>query len=201
MKNTVYRLSTFACLFTLQNAWSLDLTPHFVTRITGNQTEDIPYFLDGDTRYSAELPRGVSASQGEGTAIFNYQYLEGSLTMRPSPFKPDVLFGGPALEAYRKVALGFVPAGATDASIQQENPNPLTFNGWTSHRFTIGYQLPGRSFLQSVTFLNFSDRQQIVLITCAPRKNFEKAEALTDEIMGRWRKLRPGENIAFPPAQ
>ena len=192
-------LSCAACLFASQSSYCLDLTPHFVTRVTGDQSENIPYFVEGDTKYSLELPRGVSASRGEGEAIFIFRDFDGTLTMRPSPFKPDDPFSGPALEAYRKAALGFVPSGATGISIKQETPNPLTFNGWTSHRFTVAYQLPGRSFLLSVTFLNFSAKQQILLITSAPTNHFERVEALTLTMMNAWRMLRPGESIAVPP--
>lgn len=188
-----------ACLFALQSGYCLDLTPRFVTRITGNQSENIPYFVEGETRYSMELPRGVATMRGEGEALFIFRDLDGTLTIKASPFKPDVPFSGAPLEDYRKAALGLVPAGATNIFIKTEAPNPLTFNGWTSHGFTVAYQLPGRSFFLSVTFLNFSANQQILLITSAPSKSFEQAESLTLAIMGAWRTLRPGENIAFPP--
>ncbi|MEI7957724.1 MAG: hypothetical protein WCI40_01340 [Verrucomicrobiota bacterium] len=192
-------LSCAACLFTAHSGYGLDLTPRFVTRITGTQNENIPYFMEGETRYSMELPRGVSALGGEGEAIFIFRDIDGSLTMKASPFKPNDPFSGTTLESYRKAALGFVPAGATDISIKQETPDPLTFNGWRSHGFTVAYVLPGRSFFQSVTFLNFNENQQIALITSAPSKSFERAESLTLAIMSAWRKLRPGESIAVPP--
>ncbi|MCX6966224.1 MAG: hypothetical protein NTZ46_00315 [Verrucomicrobia bacterium] len=194
-----FLLACTACLFPSLSGYCLDLTPRFVTRITRAQSENMPYFVEGDTRYSMELPLGVTASRGEGAAAFHFRDLDGTLTMKPSPFKPDEPFSGSALDAYRKVALGFVPAGATDISIKAEAPNPLTFHGWTSHRFTVAYQLPGRSHLQSVTFLNFSAKQQILLISDAPTNEFERVERLVMDIMGAWRTLRPGESIAVPP--
>ncbi len=187
------------CLFSSVSGYCLDLTPRFVTRITGTQSENIPYFVEGDTRFAMELPLGVTASRDEGEAVFHFRDVEGTLAMKPSPFKPDDPFNGPALEAYRKATLKFVPLGATDISIKAEVPNPLTFHGWTSYRFTVAWQVPGRSFLQSVTFLNFSARQQILLIASAPVDQFARMEALVLEMMGAWRTLRPGESITVPP--
>ena len=191
--------SRAACLFPSVSGYCLDLTPRFETRITGTQSENIPYFVEGDTRYAMEIPLGVTASRDEGEAVFHFRDLGGTLTMKPSPFNPDDPFSGPALETYRKAALGFVPAGATDISIKAEAPNPLTFHGWSSHCFTVAYQLPGRRFLQSVTFLNFSARQQILLVASAPADHFIRVEALVLEMMGAWRTLRPGESITVPP--
>jgi len=198
MKKTPF-LSCAAYLFAAHSGYSLDLTPHFVTRVTGAESASIPYFTEGDTRYSLEMPPSVSASANESGAVFYFREIEGSLTLRSSPFKPDAPFSGEALEAYRKAALGWVPAGATDIALKRETPNPFPFNGWISQRFTMAYQLPGRSFLLSVTFLNFSAQQQILLITSAPMNQFERAEALTLNLVKAWRKLRPGESIAVPP--
>ena len=192
-------LSSTACLLAAHSGYSLDLTPRFVTRVTGTTSESIPYFVDGDARYSLEMPRGVSASGSEGQTLFYFRDIEGSLTLRSSPFKPVAAFSSETLEAYRKAAWGWVPAGATDIALKQETPNPIPFNGWISHRFTLAYQLPGRSFMLSVTFLNFSAQGQILLITNAPMNHFKQAEALTLNLMNAWRKLQPGESIAVPP--
>ena len=198
MKKTFF-LYCAAYLLIANFGYALDLTPRFVTRVTDNQSELIPYFTDGDTKYSMEMPRGVSASQDDGNVVFRFRDLDGKLTIKPSPLKPSDLFSGSTLETYRKEALALVPPQATDVVLKQEASNPLSFNGWASYRVTYGYKFPGRTFLLSATFLNFSEKQQILLVTTGTPSDFERIESLSYHLLGAWRQLRPGESIAVPP--
>lgn len=179
---------------------ALDLTPHFVSRVTAARTEQIPYFVEGETKYSLLLPAETTASGEPGEVTFCFGKLEGaSLVIKPSPFQPALAFSGPALETYRKALPQFLPPKAEEIAVQSEQPYPLPINGWSGQSFTLAYKLPGRAFLQSVTFLNFSAHQQIVLIVTAPSAQFEQASALSLRMMRSWRSLLPGENLAVPP--
>ena len=189
-----------AWLLAVAASSAVDLTPHFVTRGTGEGAIQVPYFLEGETRYSLQIPPGVRTLGGAGEVTFYFNELDGaSFTMKASPFKPDVPFTGPSLETYRQALSRFLPPGAQAPTPKSEDPDPLPGRGWAGHRFTLDYKLPGRAFVQSVTYLNFSDRQQIVLIITAPAPLFQKAEEISLRMMNSWRDLSPHEDLAVPP--
>ncbi|MEI8233657.1 MAG: hypothetical protein WCH57_03115 [Verrucomicrobiota bacterium] len=189
------------CCLVAPSAPAFDLTPHFITRITKGQAEHIPTFRDGETQYTVTLPGGVTAaSGGPGETVFYFRdFPEASFQMKASPFAQQPPFNGPALQTYRRHALQCAPTGATDIALQEETADPFPFNDWSSYRYTLSYKLPGRSFLQSVTFLNLGSSQQILLVTHAPSAEFERASSLSWDILRTWRPVSPGEDLSVPP--
>lgn len=198
-------LKRFICLIivcaaaTRTSRGDLDLTPLSVTRVMNNIRFCCPYFLDGETRYSVNLPAGVTFVSDGGGTLFRFAETGGAVfLMRPSPLKPKVLFEEPDLKLYRKAALSFVPASADSTAIQKEQPNPLPMNNWNSYRFTVSSNVSGVSTIQEITFLNFSDTQQIVLITTADSRYFDQAAQKSFEIINSFHALRRGEDLSAP---
>ena len=175
---------------------ALDLTPHFVT----DGALQIPCFFEGKTKSMVRPPEGVTTSGGDGEVTFYFSQLNGAtFTMRSSPFKPSTPFSGAELESYQKALASFLPQGGQDMVLKKAEPSPLNTNGWSGYQFTQDFKLPGRSCTQSVTYLNFSSEQQIVLIVSAPTEDFQKAEALALRIMYSWRVLQPNDDPTFLP--
>lgn len=178
--------------------WSVDLTPHFVTRMTAARSERLPFFREGETRYSLQPPAGASVSGGDGETVFHLNHLDGAtVVLRNSPFQPSLAFAGPSLETYRKALPQFLPRQAGAVEVQDEKT--LEINGWSSLALTMTYKLPGRAFKQAVIFLNYSESQQFALTIAAPAEHFAEAQALSLRMMRTWRTLLPGENLEVPP--
>ena len=178
---------------------ALDLTPHIVKRVTLQRSEDCPYFLDGKTRYKVNLPAKTSIWGEKGVAHFSFADMDGAVyVMKASPLKADLPFSGPSLEVYRQAVLSFIPEKATDVAIQKEKPNPLSINEWTSYEFIVASNSSGTRLMQSVTFLNFSPTEQIVLITTATGKQFDLAATKSSEIIRSLRSLQPDEDLSAP---
>ena len=177
----------------------LDLTPHIIVRQVNELRFQCPYFRAGKSRYGVNLPIATSVSGDSGGVRFVFSELEGAVfAMKPSPLKPAVSFKEPDLEAYRKAALGFMVSYAKEPVIQKEQSNPFSINNWSSHRFVISSSGPGMRIIQEVTFLNFSETQQIVLITTADVKNIDEAAAKSFQIMNSFHLLRPDEDLSAP---
>ena len=196
MKHPFLPLCLAGMLATVTTGCALDLTPHFVT----NEAVQIPCFFEGKTKYMVRPPTGVTTSGGDGEVTFYFSQLNGaSFTMQPSPFQPSMPFSDAALEGYQKALTSFLPRGAQEVALRKEEQPALKINDWSGYKFTVDYKLPGRSCAQSVTYLNFSAQQQIVLIVTAPTEDLQKAEALALRIMQTWHTLQPGEDPTVPP--
>lgn len=178
---------------------ALDLTPYFVTRSTKTWSERIPYFIDGQTKYTLGLTRGMNVFDENGAARFFFDAAEGgSLLIKTSPLSPaSVTFDN--IEVYHKHALGILPEGAQEVELQKDRPLSLSLPGKQSLGMTYAYKLPGRRFIQGISFVNFSDTQQIILVVTSPAEMFEQTVALSTKVLQSWRTVGKEEDLSGVP--
>ena len=199
MMKTLQLICLLLAVVACRAVMAIDLTPHIVQRVMHQRSYDCPYFLDGKTRYTVNLPFGASVWGEKGVAHFNFADTDGAgFVMQSSPLTPGLPFSGPSLEVYRRTALSFIPDKATDPAIAKEKPNSLAINEWGSFEFIVTSNIPGMRMMQSVTFLNFSPSDQIVLVTTAGANHFKEAVTKSSEIMRSFRKVEPNEDLSAP---
>jgi hypothetical protein len=68
-------------------------------------------------------------------------------------------------------------------------------NRWKSLRLVISYKFGGLAFREHATFLNLKNGQQIVIATGRREKDFESIAARADDIVRRWDKVQPGDEL------
>jgi len=194
MKHLV--LSSFLLLGLAARAAALDLTPQIVTTLVGDYEVRRACFLDGSKKYAVTLDGETELTGHSGTAIFNFsKFPRAVMRVTHSPLKPEVVFEGETLDEYRTAATGLLPRGAEQPVLEKEDADVLPVNQWTSRRFTFVYRFIGTAMRESVTFLNFDGKQQLVLQTRALAADFAAVSARADDIIRRWHEFRPQEAV------
>lgn len=192
MKHPV--LSSLCLLGLAASAAALDLTPQIVTTLVGNYEVRRACFLDGDKKYAVSLDGETELTGHSGMALFNFsKFPRAVMRMASSPLKPEVSFDGENLDQYRAAATRLLLQGAEQAVLEREDAGVLPVNQWTSRRFTFVYRFTGTVMRESVTFLNFDGKQQLVLQTRALEADFAAISARADDIIRRWHEFRPQE--------
>ncbi len=120
------------------------------------------------------------------------------MTIAKSPLDTRTPFSGDALKQYSDLARNSLPAGATDVVLEQDVPNPISINGWSSHGYVFTCNFFGVKFRRSVTFLNFSPKDQWLIAINAPVKNYDKTYARTYGILNSMYAMKPGEENTQP---
>ncbi len=176
---------------------ALDLAPRYVTRVTATESLRIPYFVDGSAKYTVYLPNAMTFYEDQGGTAFLFDQLEGAtLVMKASLLSPSVPFSKE--DVYGKQALQTFSEPAQDI-VRQTGGVSLSLPGAENLTLVYDYKLPGRRFVQAVSFVNYSREQQIMLIVTAPADCFEKALSLSTEMLSSWRAVKPGEDLSLAP--
>ena len=172
-------------------SFALDLTPKTYEVPTSNgMSRTRFYFVDGDGKYTVNTNVHTKVSGQRGETVFSFERLQGAtLLIKISPHQPDLEFGDQELETYRKTAASFTPAGAVRKGDQEEVSNAFFIEGRSSHGFVSSYTIPGSTIRQSVTFLNLTPKQQIILVTTAFATEFEAAQKQSAQIIDSWHKI------------
>ncbi len=167
----------------------LDLTPRY---ITPNATDGQRiYFEDGENdpvTFRLTPATTITGSGGEATLQFND--LQGAtLLLRDSPLQPDVAFSEETLETYRAIARQFAPAGHLKILKETVKLDVMAHHQWNASILTTTYELPGSEVTQAVTFVNYTPKQQIVMVLSAFSEEFEQAQKQMNRLMNTWSTL------------
>ena len=159
----------------LSSQGALDLTPREVPA-TGDGPHARRYFFqDGSERIAFRIDNNMAVSGAAESVAFQFSDLKTSgMKILRSPKNPEASFDGKNLEEYQNIARGLIPANATEIKIEEEKPNPIVINEWTSHQFVFTYNLFGFPYRRSVTFLNYNRQEQLVLDISAAAPDYEK---------------------------
>lgn len=156
-------------------AHALDLTPHEITVTSDGPPVKRYFFQDGDKRLAFRIDNKMTVSGSHESAVFRFGDLRNAgMKLSRSQSNPQTPFNQKSLESYRTVARSLIPANAADIRVEEEKPDAITINGWGSQQFVFTYHLFGFPYRGSVTFLNYSEKEQIVLDVSAPAPDYEK---------------------------
>lgn len=173
---------------------AVDLTPHYLDIANGSVADRVLYFNDGTKKIGVTLDRETEVVAEAGSVSFFFTTLPGTnLNIRESTLTTEVPFSDKSLELYRSAALLLVPKGIKDAKIESEESDPIPVNNWHSYRFVFAYYTGTVAAKRSVTFLNVSEKQQLILVVTATAQNFAAAAVRSHQIICSWHELQPSE--------
>jgi hypothetical protein len=118
------------------------------------------YFHENGRKISYEQPRGW-AHAGDASRIKfmppNAPQAFGEITQAPLP-KPQN-FDEEAVKVLQDRVIASVPSDSQDVILVSAEKNPLMINQHETFEVTVGYQLYGERYQQSVLFMNLPDTQ------------------------------------------
>lgn len=174
------------------SAPALDLTPNFINTHADGVIIRRPYFSDGARKYALTLDSETELSPYQDGALFKFaKFTQAQMRLRPSPFSSDLKFAPETLERYEQAARKLLPQVAEKIKLIGDFKNPWPINGWQSHRFLYHYVTASGEASESITFLNITAEQQVIVQAFAPAKEFPEVAGRADDIIRRWHRLNP----------
>jgi hypothetical protein len=171
--------------------FALDLTPHEIVLSNDGPPVKRYFFQDGSKRFSFRIDNKMSVNGGSEAATFQFADT-GIATMKlaKSQLKPGLPFDQKNLEAYRAAAGALLPADAANVQVEEKR-DAIPINGWASHQFVFTYNAMGLPFRRSVTFVNFSEKEQIIFDLSALAPDYEKIYARGYRVLNSLSDLPP----------
>jgi hypothetical protein len=159
-------------------AHALDLTPSEITISTEGPPATRYFFQDEGKRVSYRIDNKMTVKGTSDSVAFAFNDI-GTAEMKwsKSPVHPVLPFDEKNLAAYRTAAHTFLPHDATDIQLEEEKPEAIAINGWTSHQFIFTYKMFGVARRRAVTFVNLRAQEQVVFEISAATADYEKAYA------------------------
>lgn len=169
---------------------ALDLTPSFINITADGIVIRRPYFPDGATKYSVTLDMETELTAYEDGALFRFtKSNHGEMRLRPSSFSTTVTFGPDTLDRYEEAARKLLPQIAEKVTLVEQVKNPWPINHWQSHRFIFTYGTSTGEIHESITFLNITPSQQVIVQVYAMTKDFADVAGRADDTIRRWHEL------------
>lgn len=182
--------------FCAHTAPALDLTPHEVSSTIAGIPSLRFYFHNDDQRLSFRIDNQMTVSGGTDYAKFRFQDLNtAGMKISKSPLKPTMPFDEKNAEAYREAARGFLPKDATAIQLEEEKPDAIPINGWTTQQYAFTYTLFGVPSRCVLTFINFSPTQQLVFEVSAAATDYGKASARSYRVLNSLGEMRAEDGV------
>ncbi len=154
---------------------ALDLTPHQIVAAADAPSVKRYFFQDADKRMTFKIDNRTMVNGSPDSAAFSFSDITGmSMKLVRSALNPQISFDGKGLESYRTAANAFLPSHAENVKLDETKANAIAINGWTSYEFVFTYNLSGMPYRRSITFLNYSEKEQLVLDISAPAADYTK---------------------------
>lgn len=192
MKRTLLTASIALVLSTDPGFSELTLRPRLVTMDFGGTPVRRAYFMDGGKKFAVTLDNETElAPQGDG-ALFSFKKIPlATVEFRRSPIPAGTPMTEENIAAYAKAARMLLAQGA---EIWPEEPmalDPLPINDWKTVRFNFFYRVGGSPVRTDVTFIELTERDQIVVITGANAHDYTAVRSRSDDIIRRWHEVTP----------
>jgi len=159
-------------------AHALDLTPLVIILSNDGPPATRYFFQDGGKRLSYRIDNKMTVKGTSSSVAFQFNDIAAAeMKWSKSPVRPVLPFDEKNLEAYRTAARTFLPHHATDIQLEEEKPEAIAINGWTSHQFIFTYKMFGVGRRRAVTFVNLHAHEQVVFEISAAPADYEKAYA------------------------
>jgi len=194
-----FRLLPFVfCAAISLHASAVDLTPRYIDTYRDGITIHRLFFADGDQKIGLSVNRETTVEAGGGGVVFRFpKFSDIFFILKHSPMSADQPFEGVPLEQYREAAHRQLPPGAQEIKVLPEEVEPMPINNWHSHRFHYSCVAEGEVRHVSVTFLNISADEQLLLVVSSKELNVKEADARSWQIIRSWQPLLPGDEL--PP--
>jgi hypothetical protein len=192
MKKTILATSLALLALAAPGRPELSLTPRLVTLDFAGHSVRRAFFMDGTKKFAVTLDSETEMNPQAGGVLFCFTRLPlATVELRRSPVQAGVPFSQENISSYAKAARQLL---APSAEIWPEEPmvmDPLPINGWKTCRFNFFYRVGGSPIRTDVTFIELSERDQIVLITGASADHYAAVRSRSDDIIRRWHEVTP----------
>lgn len=185
--------ATAALLFGMLTtaAHALDLTPHEITITEEGPPVQRFYFQDESRQLSFKIDNQMMASGSSTSVSFRFRDLStAGMKLSKSPLPASLPFEEKNAETYRTSARTFIPKEAAAVQLENEAPDALAINGWTSRQFTFTYTLFGVPYRSTVTFVNFNAQEQFVFDVSGAVADQGKAYARSYRVLNSLGELK-----------
>lgn len=173
---------------------AVDLTPRFTEFFIDGMSIRRLYFTDRDKKFTVSTNQETDVTPGTGGALFRFKkFPDATFLAIRSRHTPNDKFEGQILDRYRESAKRLLPVQGRNSVIRGESMDCYPINDWKSYRIILGYEVGGLPHLQSVTFINLNDADQVTLVTSAPEKEFDEAAHRSYQIFRTWQEVLPGD--------
>lgn len=157
-------------------AYAIDLTPLETSISSDGPPVKRYYFQDLDKRFAFRIDSAMKVTGTRDLATFRFTDSKtAGMQLSRSQMNPALPFDDKNLETYRAAARTFIPVDAANVQLEEEKPDAIAINDWTSHQFIFTYKLFGFPYRCAVTFINFGANEQIVFDLSATAPDYEKA--------------------------
>lgn len=192
MKRHGLLLSLIALPFFQTSA--LDLTPRWIDTAIDSVPKRQLYFADGDKKFMLSIDRETEVAARFGGTNFRFpKFSDIDFLILPSRLNPAVPFNEAKLVDYREAARSLLPPRARSVETVEEQSNPIPINQWKSFRVKLRFTMNARAYSQEVTFINVNERDQMVVVTASPERDWAEATERSWQILRSWQEMLPGD--------
>lgn len=162
---------------------ALNLTPNPIA-FEGQGTSITNYFFEDNGKRLSFLVAANTRVTGNNDAVaFRFDDLpRATMKISRSQISPRIPFDEKSLPTYRDIARAILGSDVQNVQVE-ELPNPISINRWTSHQFTFTYDQFGQHLRRSVTFLNFSESEQLVIDISSSSEDYAKSYTLAYRVL------------------
>ncbi len=169
---------TFFLGFTSVSALALSLSPNELPTNTSGPVIKRYYFQDEGKRLTFRIDGKMAVSGNSDSVAFRFDDLPAAaMKIVRSQMKPAIAFDEKNLPSYRATARALLAPEAINVEVAEEIPNAIAINGWTSHQFVLTYDLFGLHYRRSITFLNYSEKEQFIVDVVSGPEDYGKVYA------------------------
>jgi hypothetical protein len=170
---------------------ALDLTPHEIHPTSDGPLVKRYYFEDSIKRLSFRIDNKMTVTGAPDSVAFRFNDIKtAAMTISKSRMSSEMLFDQKNLESYRAAARALLPSDAKNIQLEEEKPDAISINGWTSQQFIFTYDSLGSPCRRSVTFLNYSEKEQIIFDVGASAPDYEKTYMRGYRVLNSFSDLR-----------
>lgn len=193
----LYCASVF--LFSLEPVIALDLTPR-ASFIQGNEgpPTQVTEFTDGKNKAQWLPPAGwlvnggassasLSAPDGSGAWMKLIVVKKSAPTPTPAPTPQADADSSTPPDDMQAQAMQFIPAGAKNVVFVKTVPSPFLLSGRPSTEFIFTFARYGSRDSISISFVDYSDTERLMVIISAGGKDFEKVRSAAISSLFSWR--------------
>ena len=177
--------------FAISARGAIDLTPTASEYTAEGVTFRQLSFKDGKRRVVYELPRQWSY-RGDGTSLqlVPQNSVGADASIQVADISKPQAFDEKLFAALREQSLRAAPPGAQNATLLNEEFNPVRLELGDAYCVTISYQALGETFLRSTLYVNLSDAQLTFRLT-ARKPDFEVLQRTFRSSILSWRWVEP----------
>lgn len=174
------------------SAFALDLSPSYINMQADGITIRRPYFSDAGKKYAITMDSETELKSYDDGALFTFiKFSHAEMRLRPSSFSVEEKFVPDTLARYEEAARKLLPQIAENVTLIEQVKNPWPINRWQSHRFVFKYTTAAGEAHESITFLNITPIQQVIVQMYASARDFQDVAARGSDIIRRWHELDP----------